>query len=663
MKHSVFLACLSLVLFGVSELKAENPFRLSRTSTSVKSHDINMTYVSDSVLLIPQFDEAVSGVSVDGTIVKDSPDYLVRIILIDKNGGEHLLMESYEEVNSSTSFSFTDYCEETALLENIHPDRVKIIVKYATLHLDRLNIAPQQRDLDKAEFKERQATLRKARVNSRIERINIYNKTHNRLWAAGETELASQDYQTRRRMLGLPDEVNSCGIEYYVGGIFEFGHQTERQRINLNSPYVDKFDWRDRHGKNWITSVKNQVASSFCVVFAALGSLEAVSNLYYNRKMDLNLSEREIIDCADTVPHHLYTNFEDSIVYNYLTNHGVCDEEVYPVDSLWFEQDTLFCKSDIITPNEQIRINGYSEIFANPNTIKSNLISKGPLSSGWVVPYNSTKRGHAMVLVGYNTIKANDTIWYYNSNLNIPVCIGVINEHDPRIGVTYWIFKDSYGTSNTYYNLIFSQYPSNTETYIASMSPPISINLPLTAQTLNNDSIIWEDADGDGYYYWGLGSKPYSCPSWIPDIPDGDDSDPTKGPMDEYGYFYEIEGHGDMIVSGQSSSYGSEMLYGGIYIRNNGTLNLYGFRTLVGENKIVIEQNGTLIVNGGVLANAEFVFTPPCTIKVKNGGAIYMKNNCDFEPPVGCFVEIEKGIIGNMNKINWHTYQQNPNFY
>lgn len=92
-------------------------------------------------------------------------------------------------------------------------------------------------------------------------------------------------------------------------------------------------------------------------------------------------------------------------------------------------------------------------------------------------------------------------------------------------------------------------------------------------------------------------------------------------------------------------------------------MTITGSISLVGNNKVVIEQNGKLIINGGILANAEFVLNPPCTIRIINEGAIYMKANCDFDPPVGCTVEINRGVIGNMNKINWHTWCQNPNFY
>ncbi len=60
-----------------------------------------------------------------------------------------------------------------------------------------------------------------------------------------------------------------------------------------------------------------------------------------------------------------------------------------------------------------------------------------------------------------------------------------------------------------------------------------AVKTPITSVS-KNYNVTYEDADGDGYYWWGLGPKPANCPG--PDQADGDDSDPTKGPLDQYGY-------------------------------------------------------------------------------------------------------------------------------
>ena len=60
------------------------------------------------------------------------------------------------------------------------------------------------------------------------------------------------------------------------------------------------------------------------------------------------------------------------------------------------------------------------------------------------------------------------------------------------------------------------------------------VNGPVTSLSLDNTDIECNDNDGDGYYTWGLGPKPPYCPA-SPDLPDGDDSNPCFGPMDQYG--------------------------------------------------------------------------------------------------------------------------------
>jgi C1A family cysteine protease len=56
----------------------------------------------------------------------------------------------------------------------------------------------------------------------------------------------------------------------------------------------DSFDWRDR---NAVTSVKNQRDCGSCYAFGALGAVE--SNIYLKTGDTVDLSEQEIVDCAE----------------------------------------------------------------------------------------------------------------------------------------------------------------------------------------------------------------------------------------------------------------------------------------------------------------------------------------------------------------------------
>jgi hypothetical protein len=55
-----------------------------------------------------------------------------------------------------------------------------------------------------------------------------------------------------------------------------------------------------------------------------------------------------------------------------------------------------------------------------------------------------------------------------------------------------------------------------------------------------------------------------------------------------------------------------------------------------------------LIIDGGVLTNAKFVFESGGKLTIKNGGKIVMRTNNIFNPPSGAIVNIINGqIIGS----------------
>lgn len=92
---------------------------------------------------------------------------------------------------------------------------------------------------------------------------------------------------------------NLKGFEYYKCGVFvALSYLARARNTRTASPLVKEFDWRSRHGKNWMTSVKNQGNCGSCWAFSAVGTAEAYTNLYYNRLLGLDLSEQELVSCS-----------------------------------------------------------------------------------------------------------------------------------------------------------------------------------------------------------------------------------------------------------------------------------------------------------------------------------------------------------------------------
>ena len=142
----------------------------------------------------------ISGLSVSGTITKSSPEYSVRVILKDKDKKEHIILESYEEINSNAVFSFSSYAEETQLLDNIVPDSIKICLSNASIQIDSFSIAYPTRGQE--EILSRQAELRRNQIGNIVERINKYNIENGRPWIADVTEISLLPYEIKKRMMG-----------------------------------------------------------------------------------------------------------------------------------------------------------------------------------------------------------------------------------------------------------------------------------------------------------------------------------------------------------------------------------------------------------------------------------------------------------------------------
>lgn len=182
--------------------------------------------------------------------------------------------------------------------------------------------------------------------------------------------------------------------------------------------------------------------------------------------------------------------------------------------------------------------------------------------------------------------------------------------------------------------------------YIGTKNGLIVIDKETESQTLynsTNSSLPAPLSPGDGYYYWGLGAKPSDCPSWVPDSPDGDDSDINYGVMDAYGYLEQLPA--GVTVKTEvtyNSNQQDSQRYG---IVNGGVLRITGHLTMTGSASIRVCEGGMLIVDGGTIQDADIQMIPGSTLIVRNNGKINMASNKTFYAPVGTLVNIENGEI------------------
>lgn len=511
-KTALVLSIFSFVLIACNLAYGQNrgkAFEMEGENTVTV--DINQTFsITTEITPFGDSDVKVYGLSLDATVKLNGSQSLVRFILIDKNFKEYLVYETYELLESFLSFNVDGIGEETVILNGVKMHALRVEVEDATVTLNSLTystkIAPG------TNFEKIKKLKKQAQDEEKIALINQHIKAKGLHWLAGSTSVSEMSYSDRMQLYG--GSKFPPAIEFYAGGVMSF-EDTGEDPVTA-SLMIDEWDWRNRHGKNWVTPVTNQGQCGSCWAFAAVGATEAMTNLYFNQPLNLNLSEQDVLSCSGAGScNGGYTSY----AIDYISSTGIVDEAAFP-----YTASNLSCSYKSTTPTEKIKAGGrLNWLSAYPYTedgMKQMIIGRGPLAGtvqGW---------SHAMTLVGYKVIKEGDSIYYANGEKVYDSYWVSISAGDSLIGKTVWTFKNSWGGSWGDSGYAYFEIPLSQLYAYAVKTPMISL-----VQSLE---VFYEDYDGDGYYWWGLGSKPAECPG--PDQPDGDDSDPTKGPLDQYGY-------------------------------------------------------------------------------------------------------------------------------
>lgn len=586
----------------------------------------------------------INGLSLTGTIVLPNHNSFVRVLLQDEEGKEYLVLETSRLYNDTDTLYLFNYCEETKNLPAIYPHQLLLFSENAIVNISNITLkVPKDdnvKDKNKAfgRYKEFFKQSKAEQANLIVERINENNKKHNRLWRAEVTDISLLQWEDKRKVLGIDGRYRPSGFEYYSSGIFELGEpECETDALSC-SPYADSFDWRNRHGINWMTSVKHQSSGSGCWAFAAIGVTEALVNLYFNRKIDCDLSEQEVISCSGCGSNSS-GGYEGSAL-NWISNHGVSEESAFPFSNSDEPCSNTGNYSELITMSGTSYVQNHK--LDNNDSIKKALIKYGPLTSGFM--YNNGKyHGHAMTLVGYSTLHEGDTIRFFGGYSQSPNNFVVIQSGDSRIGKTYWIFKNSYGTNRYYEHEGYAYILFNDQ---ACFRTPYYAKTPILSQLYSDDDIVVTDNDGDGYYSWGIGQKPSHCPNWIPDQPDGDDSNYSIGPMDEYGNNYNLAAHVNDVISIMTDTVWTtkRYIYNNITVPGGVTLTIQSDVIFYNGAKISL-QGGRLHVDGGHLSNAVIESSPNSDVVISNAGVIEESPNSTFEIPLGVTLRFNSGNI------------------
>lgn len=477
------------------------PFPTKRRQDFLKSHVFNQTVAGSKTELIPINDiEDIYALAITAQVKlnplsSDQPS-LIRVILVDiQRQWEYLVYEVYPFLTDKNEFTIEETCEETCVFKEapITDFALKIVVKNAAITISHLAYDDQFLIGGSSQSFE---TYKQNHDAIKIKTLNEKNLG----WIAGVTSVSRLSYNERSQLFLTPDANNFYGLEFYESGVFNFfivfPDWEEPGSIGASSILVDNFDWKNRHGENWMTPVKNQSQPKNCAscwAFATVGAVEAVTNLYFNQHLDLDLSEQQGLSCSGAGNCQKGGFLKN--VLDYFEIEGIVNESCFPYTAI--EEACNIHKGcstesiDLITPKVQIE---FDPTHHSEQNLKKMIIEHGPLSSA----LESLK--HGMVLVGF--------------------------EKDPSDNKTIWIFKNSYGQDwgeNGYAKI---------KTRLKDIFFAYALQTPI--QSLQPYSINCIDKDGDQFCHWGISkARPSTCPDFCKQLKDCDDSNPNLGPFDD----------------------------------------------------------------------------------------------------------------------------------
>jgi len=494
---------------------------------------VDKTMNENTELNIFESKTTISGLAISGDISLYSDSSLVRLILADHNGNEYLIYETYPILAGSNQFSITGIAEETSSLNQVIPSTVTVELVNASMQLKEIIVSegggpPEEIGSERLQ----QQSLNKIQsINENIQQLGQH-------WVAGETSISRLSYQEKLSMFGgsIP---NFQGLEYYVGGVFVLPG-AKQVNLNLNgaksvtaapaeSQYAKEYSWRNRHGEDWVTGVKSQRDCRSDWAFGAAAALELMMNIYYNRHLDYDLSEQHLLSCiygSDCSGGWVSSALE------YIINYGVFTESCYPYVAI----ERLCGEGWSCNPSERVYCQGWTTIQSEEDYKRA--VINGAVAAD-IIQWNQ-----GIQITGYKVLEAGDSLFVRNVDTQWIK----IDPGDPLTGKTAWQCKLSYGKNwgdEGYMYLVGEKWDLALYSLIG----------PANSWKHKYGSVLCVDNDNDGYYTWGIGPKPVYCPE-SPAKPDGDDTDPCIGPMNEYGIFSSTtpapETNDTMILSGMS---------------------------------------------------------------------------------------------------------------
>jgi hypothetical protein len=249
--------------------------------------------------------------------------------------------------------------------------------------------------------------------------------TNNARWTASDNPISMLDEEKRRRLLGRekPRELPTVAARAMGAEALTF------------DPVVD---WRNRKGKNYVSSVKNQASCGSCVSFCTVSVTESMALIEKNVTFDLSEADQHFCSSHGAG----CGGWNDAAAFAQIKSRGVCDEACFPYASAFPNNDANYYYSHSEPPHptcklcadrsaRAVKITDIHNMGADQVQIKNYLTNTGPVSCSLAI-YTD--------FFNYST----GVYHHVTGKLEGYHCMMVVGYSEPE---QCWICKNSWSTS------------------------------------------------------------------------------------------------------------------------------------------------------------------------------------------------------------------------
>uniref|UniRef100_A0A8C5KAS0 Dipeptidyl peptidase 1 n=1 Tax=Jaculus jaculus TaxID=51337 RepID=A0A8C5KAS0_JACJA len=200
----------------------------------------------------------------------------------------------------------------------------------------------------------------------------------------------------------------------------------------------DSWDWRNVHGVNFVSPVRNQESCGSCYSFASMGMLEARIRILTNNSQTPILSPQEVVSCSQYAQ-GCEGGFPYLIAGKYAQDFGVVEESCFP-----YRGTDAPCKlrEDCFRfySSEYHYVGGFYG-GCNEALMKLELVHHGPMAVAFEV-HDDFMHYHSGI---YHHTGLRDPFNPFEPTNHAVLLVGYGRDKDTDI--EYWVVKNSWGTS------------------------------------------------------------------------------------------------------------------------------------------------------------------------------------------------------------------------